>query len=246
MRGLFKGIRKTMLEKNNIKKYLLYATGEILLVVIGILLALQINNWNENQRKLKEEQAIINNLKVELTQNLKQLSNKTISTNYNIDALTLLIKKMNTNAFVNESDSLGLMLSRITSPLTYDPFDGVMKDIVNSGKINLITNETLRLSITSWESNLTEAKEIERFIEQLNFSDLRPYLLDKVSARNYYSSQFESSEFTWNPSSVLMDKTFENLLVRSAEFSVVLKNRYDNLKSEIEKMLAIIEDEIKY
>ena len=48
----FRKIRYDLLEKNKIEKYLKYAIGEIVLVVIGILIALSINNWNE-QRKVK-------------------------------------------------------------------------------------------------------------------------------------------------------------------------------------------------
>ena len=57
----FRHIRKDLMEKNKTGKYLKYAIGEIVLVVIGILIALQINNWNEN-RKLsnKKRELIIN------------------------------------------------------------------------------------------------------------------------------------------------------------------------------------------
>ena len=53
------------MEKNKTGKYFKYAIGEIVLVVIGIIIALQINNWNENRTKLKEEQNIIFNLNTE-------------------------------------------------------------------------------------------------------------------------------------------------------------------------------------
>lgn len=49
----FRKIRRVLLNENKFTKYLLYAIGEIFLVVIGILLALQINNWNEKQKKIK-------------------------------------------------------------------------------------------------------------------------------------------------------------------------------------------------
>ena len=52
MSKFFRHIRKTLLEQNKMGKYFKYAIGEILLVVIGILIALQINTWNEN-RKVK-------------------------------------------------------------------------------------------------------------------------------------------------------------------------------------------------
>jgi len=51
MLKFFRTIRKKLIEEDNVRKYLLYAIGEILLVVIGILIALQVNNWNE-ERKL--------------------------------------------------------------------------------------------------------------------------------------------------------------------------------------------------
>ena len=54
----FRHIRQSMINQNRTKKYLLYAIGEIILVVIGILIALQINNWNEQRKILKSEKEI--------------------------------------------------------------------------------------------------------------------------------------------------------------------------------------------
>jgi len=52
MLRFFRTIRKKLIEEDNVRKYLLYAIGEILLVVIGILIALQVNNWNEERKNL--------------------------------------------------------------------------------------------------------------------------------------------------------------------------------------------------
>ena len=54
----FRQIRQNLLTQNKLSKYLLYAVGEIVLVIIGILIALQINNWNINVKN--------NNLKKEI------------------------------------------------------------------------------------------------------------------------------------------------------------------------------------
>lgn len=64
---IFRNNRKTLFSKGNSPKYLTYALGEILLVVIGILIALQVNTWNEN-RKLNFQKS---NLLNEFTENLE-------------------------------------------------------------------------------------------------------------------------------------------------------------------------------
>jgi len=51
---IFRKVRQKMLEQSKIKSYFVYAIGEIVLVVIGILIALQINNWNENRKQQSE------------------------------------------------------------------------------------------------------------------------------------------------------------------------------------------------
>nr|WP_281397818.1 DUF6090 family protein [Winogradskyella flava] len=74
----FRHIRKSLLEQNKMGKYLKYAIGEILLVVIGILIALQINNWNENRKESLEESSILQNLYDEFSEN-KKLFEKNMS-----------------------------------------------------------------------------------------------------------------------------------------------------------------------
>ena len=59
--------------QNKFTKYLLYAIGEIVLVVIGILIALTINNWNNERIVLNEEQIILKGLKVEMISNIEKL-----------------------------------------------------------------------------------------------------------------------------------------------------------------------------
>lgn len=66
----FRHIRKRLLSENKFSKYLLYAIGEIILVVIGILIALQINNWNEERNLNKQESLYVDRLLLENQQDL--------------------------------------------------------------------------------------------------------------------------------------------------------------------------------
>lgn len=66
-------IRRSLIESGSARKYLLYAIGEIALVVIGILIALQINNWNEWRKDRKKEKIILNDIANNLQINIQTL-----------------------------------------------------------------------------------------------------------------------------------------------------------------------------
>ena len=66
----FRRIRQRLLSENKFSKYLIYAIGEILLVVIGILIALQINNWNQDQQAIKKGESILAEIERDLSTNI--------------------------------------------------------------------------------------------------------------------------------------------------------------------------------
>ena len=68
-------IRQRLLTDNKFIKYLMYAVGEILLVVIGILIALQINTWNEERIERKNEVKLLKELRADLDDNLEEIEN---------------------------------------------------------------------------------------------------------------------------------------------------------------------------
>ena len=65
-----------MLTENKFSNYLLYSVGEIILVVVGILIALQINNWNQDRIEHKETEVLLSNLKLEVEENIKDLKDQ--------------------------------------------------------------------------------------------------------------------------------------------------------------------------
>ena len=66
MINFLRRIRRDMIKENKTSIYLIYAVGEVVLVVFGILIALQINNWNENQKTKKLELVFLENLQTDL------------------------------------------------------------------------------------------------------------------------------------------------------------------------------------
>jgi len=73
MLKFFRTIRKKLIDQGNIQKYLLYAVGEILLVVIGILIALQVNNWNDDRKLVEKRVKLIQSIESDFETNRARL-----------------------------------------------------------------------------------------------------------------------------------------------------------------------------
>ncbi len=121
----FRKIRQQLLSENKFSKYLIYAIGEIILVVIGILIALQINNWNENQKAKENFILLLSNVSDELTYNIEE-TNKVINFYRNVD--TLAYKVLN-NRLVKDDYKNNPQLFNIS--YNYDPLD-MSRDAFNS------------------------------------------------------------------------------------------------------------------
>ncbi|PQJ82006.1 DUF6090 family protein [Polaribacter glomeratus] len=67
----FQKIRRRLLKESKFNRYFIYAIGEIILVVIGVLIALQVNNWNENKLQHKKTEVIFNQIINELVVDVK-------------------------------------------------------------------------------------------------------------------------------------------------------------------------------
>jgi hypothetical protein len=141
----FRKIRKTLLNENKFSKYLIYAFGEIILVVIGILIALWINNWNnENQTKeieIKYLTEIRNNLK-------RDVKDVRFNIDFNIDKLKsnkLVLSYL--NGEIEQEDSLGFHFSNLMGS-TRTVVDLSAYESLKSKGFEIIQNDSLRQSIT--------------------------------------------------------------------------------------------------
>ncbi|MDR9416708.1 MAG: DUF6090 family protein, partial [Gracilimonas sp.] len=97
MLRFFRTIRKKLIEEDNIRTYLLYAIGEILLVVIGILIALQVNNWNETRKNKQLEQTYYENLIRDLKSQLNDIQIQVNSEENVQAAVEEIIQSLNTD-----------------------------------------------------------------------------------------------------------------------------------------------------
>ena len=154
----FRRIRQRLLSEKKFSKYLFYAFGEIVLVVIGILIALQINNWNEN-RKLKSKadiyvNKIINDLKVD-TLNISKLINramkhKKVIANYFEYFDSVDSSNVNIEQLIDSINDLEVFY------LKYFPVNKTFKDMESSGNSDLLldTHRDFLINLVSFQSEL--------------------------------------------------------------------------------------------
>ena len=152
MLRFFRQIRKQLLSSNKITTYLTYAAGEIILVVIGILIALQINNWNEHRKVLKAEKETITSLKLEFQQNQETLAGSITNLEVILDATKRLLEHTGPDYKLGSLENVDSLISMTPRMSVWDPSLYTLSDIKNSGKLSGLTNEDLRLKLIEWES----------------------------------------------------------------------------------------------
>jgi hypothetical protein len=176
MISLFRKIRQKLITQNRFTRYLIYALGEIILVVIGILLALQINTWNQNRQDRKQEQQLLAQLEIEYNKNLEQLNSKIFIRKEMLNSCLILLDYRKRESALVDVDSLNFHLSRMVTRPTFNPVLGVTNELSNSGKLYLIQNTDLRKELTSFESFLGDLIEEEQVIFNHSENIIQPFM----------------------------------------------------------------------
>jgi len=179
MIGFFRRIRKKLAIENRFIQYSRYAFGEIVLVMVGILLALQVNNWNEFRKDRIQEQEVLEQLKEEFESNLKQLESKIVMRNIVIESSRKLLMYID-NPDSAVSDSILFNLARGGLRPTFDP---IKNDLVSSNKLSLIQNNKLRKLLSQWESNYHQLNEEEWFWRDYAVNTRIPFISDNNLSR---------------------------------------------------------------
>ena len=103
----FRKIRQKLLTENKFSKYLLYAIGEIILVVIGILIALQINNWNEEAKEKRVANSYIQSLRTDFANDVILLGNLIASFDKELTKDLALSKRLSSQTSNSDTIEIG-------------------------------------------------------------------------------------------------------------------------------------------
>ncbi len=166
------------METGKTGKYFKYAIGEIILVVIGILIALSINNWNESRKDNIKESAILKELHKDFNGNLQQFVNvKTVHFS-SLKSAEKFKKYINHPDLFAVRDSIAKYYYLAFNGVSYNPSNGVVESLIASGDYQLIKNDTLRNYLISWKDVLEDYIEEEEVSRELWGEKIEPYIIE--------------------------------------------------------------------
>lgn len=215
MLKFFRKIRYDLMEKKKTGKYLKYAIGEIILVVIGILIALSINNWNEGRLEANREKITLSNLNEEFQDNLRDLDSINTKLSSTIGALEHLFAMFNKEESQYVSKTLDSIISMTLTSPTWKPSEFVLNDLKNSGGLSKLRNKELKKLLFQWTRYYNEMKEIAMQTEKTSM-DIVNFLKTYGSLRNVDVSAasflYERSKLNIDNLSLLQNPQFENYI----------------------------------
>ncbi|WP_127845908.1 DUF6090 family protein [Psychroflexus aestuariivivens] len=159
MNSIFKKVREKLIKQNRLKRYFIYAVGEIILVVIGILIALQVNNKNELRKKHDLEMKFISNIKSDLQSESNDLKN--IIERRKSKALSA--QNMASYHAKGEVDTLKNYYTNFANVLYWEvhhPNDKTFRELINSGNLSLIQSKAIKRNLLEMESQYNQIQEL--------------------------------------------------------------------------------------
>ena len=183
MKRLFASIRRGLLEGGQTGKYLKYALGEIVLVMIGILLALQVNNWNEARKERRQGELLRQNIYREFVQNQQLLDTVVLQNQQAFEANLSLIELIGTDATGLARHNLDSLLYNALLSESYLPSKNTVDDALSSSRIDLIGNDALKNTLLRWGTQLDLIKTYKSIQNDWQNQQLIPLMNRYVSLR---------------------------------------------------------------
>lgn len=234
---------------------------EVVVIIVGILGAFALNNWNNTRLDLIREQQILLQLKNEYQQNLDQLEDKIEMRNLLIQHSRKTLDLMDNreqaslDSLVEHAKYLGLMPT----------FDPLSSDIIVSGNIRLIQNQSLRERLLAWSSEVVQLQEEEQKWVQMDVEQLLPVLHRLELTRHLVAAGPDKSAIDLilieksdeikpaavssggrkvNLVEVLRDRQFEGLVITGISFNSTANDQSSILRTRIQEILRLIDAEL--
>jgi hypothetical protein len=227
-------------------KYFKYAIGEILLVVIGILIAIQLNEWRHETTNKNQKQIVLNSLQSEFEANLKQVDT----------VLYYMGKVQNIYPYINEmiktpegdysNEDIRNAIYNISYSWSFNPSNGALRSAISSSQIHLLENNRLIELLFSWEDVVKDSEEEVTRLRQHQFESFSK-LANYIRISDIWRNEIPEIGATISPSNydgLLRDVFFEDYSALSLAFATEYLAELNVIKNQNKEILALIKQEL--
>jgi hypothetical protein len=239
MLKFFRTIRKNQIVDDNVRKYLLYAIGEIMLVVIGILIALQVNNWNEARKDRNKEIVFLQQMHTEFTDNKAQFARIKEFHEKSLKSCNWMLTHQPFKSVSLDSLRYHSLWSRVS--YTFDPSQSSVKSLINTGAIDLVSDLVLRDVLIGWQDLVDDYLEEEKEMREFTVDHVIPFSLDHFTLYNEYERFDEVLNFDQPQLSKYLNLIARKKRILEEILYGLSDNENEESMSEIEKVTAVMD-----
>ena len=248
---IFRKIRVRLLKENKLTRYLIYGVGEVILVVIGILIALAINNWNIDKTNKIQETKYLINIKLDLLKDLASLKYNLNFRKVNYLGTKKLISQINGQP-INDITELTINIANTLNVERFAPNNSTYNELASSGNLNLISNDSIKILLLELEE---QYKRNNFGIDHETF-DYREYISKPIFKHKNTAQLFHVLLGEKTTQQLGISKSdFDNLFESSAyKNGLVITNLltldfigiYETIESKSKKIIELIEIELAH
>lgn len=244
MINFLRTIRKKLLGEKKLSAYLLYGIGEIVLVVIGILIALQVNNWNNQKKDREKEIYYLNSIKTSIALSQNELD-RVISDAALISASadTLFQMLAHQKYELLQGELLDSLLFNAADYSMISLNDGGIREVLNTGALDIIHDEKIRVSLASWDEHIHKIRKFEeetQYHSRNYFKFLNDYMDFSLSVTKAPSLVIPSKK-----EDLLLNPSLRNYLGNIANIHSRMHWRYTQEKKALDTLNALIDQHLK-
>lgn len=225
---------------------MLYAIGEILLVVIGILIAVQVNNWNENRKARNAERTSMISLKEEFQKNRTDLQDH-ISWKRSVqEKWDIFLSTISDRHIPAEQRAIRRPLA---SYVNFIISNSTLNSLLASGRIENLKNDSLRHLLISWEDVVMDFKQFQEMHRDFVNAELMPFetkIIPDISNRRFgfdhsFLSESKEGKTLLN---AYNDMTYQNILMRNFYWINIQLREISELEKRMNQIIRMLESEI--
>jgi len=226
--------------KNKVTTYILYAVGEITLVVVGILIAVSIDNWNQSKNDRKKELSYLISYAGDLEKNIGELERVIGKSGMMHLIADTLIQRFSRGQSIRqpELDSMAFRLAEYTLYLSQE---GTTENLLGASSLEIIQNLLIRTSFVTQEADQKRIRELEKGVYGI-FNEYLQFLKTHTKLYNYSNGRVVINAST--QSRLMKDDHFLNMLDDLSFRYKELQDRYQTRKEELEELLTVVKAEI--